>query len=79
LLRASGFAVETFNSAAGFLLQFAAVGIRLRLVEARPSVCDILRSEGFDDKLGGINRFTSVADAVDDFQNDPARTKRETP
>jgi len=27
-----------------------------------------LRGEGVDDKLGGINRFTSVADALEAFQ-----------
>jgi MFS superfamily sulfate permease-like transporter len=43
-------------------------GLQFRAVEARSSVRDRLRSEGVDSKLGGINRFTSVADAVDDFQ-----------
>jgi hypothetical protein len=31
-------------------------------------VRDRLHSEGVDDKLGGINRFTSVADAIEGFQ-----------
>jgi hypothetical protein len=34
---------------------------------------------GLDEKLGRINRLFSVADAVDDFQNDPARSAREIP
>jgi len=34
---------------------------------------------GLDEKFGGINRLTSVADAVDDFQNNSARSTRETP
>jgi sulfate permease, SulP family len=42
--------------------------IRFQAVEARSSVRDRLRNEGVDAKLGGINRFRSVADAVEDFQ-----------
>src|SRR5437016_982091 len=43
-------------------------GLQFQAVEARSSVRDRLRNEGVDSKLGGINRFSSVADAVDDFQ-----------
>jgi sulfate permease, SulP family len=43
-------------------------GLQLQAVEARSSVRDRLRNEGVDAKLGGINRFSSVADAVEDFQ-----------
>src|SRR5947199_1616796 len=42
--------------------------IRFQAVEARSSVRDRLRNEGVDAKLGGINRFRSVADTVEDFQ-----------
>jgi MFS superfamily sulfate permease-like transporter len=45
-----------------------AAGARLQIVEARSSVRDRLRNEGVDGKLGGVNRFTTVADAVEDFQ-----------
>jgi len=45
--------------------ELAAAGIRVQAVEARASVRDRLRSEGMDAKLGAVNRFTSVADAVD--------------
>jgi len=48
--------------------EVTAKGIRFQAVEARSSVRDRLRSEGVDSKLGGINRFRSVADAVEDFQ-----------
>jgi hypothetical protein len=48
--------------------ELIAQGIRLQAVEPRSSVRDRLRDEGVDGKLGGINRFSSVADAVDDFQ-----------
>jgi sulfate permease, SulP family len=43
-------------------------GLQFQAVEARSSVRDRLRNEGVDSKLGGINRFSSVADAVENFQ-----------
>ena len=48
--------------------ELTAAGIRVQAVEARSSVRERLRNEGVDAKLGGINRFTSVADAVEAFQ-----------
>ena len=39
----------------------------LRVAEARSAPRDLLRAEGLDEKVGGIKRFTSVADVVDDF------------
>jgi high affinity sulfate transporter 1 len=48
--------------------ELTAKGIRFQAVEARSSVRDRLRSEGVDSRMGGINRFKSVADAVEDFQ-----------
>jgi SulP family sulfate permease len=47
--------------------ELTAKGIRFQAVESRSSVRDRLRSEGVDGKLGGVNRFTSVADAVEDY------------
>lgn len=44
-------------------------GIRLHVVEARASVRDQLRVEGVDARLGGITRFASVANVVDDFES----------
>ena len=41
-----------------------AMGSRVHVVEARSGVRDRLRAEGLDDQLGGIDRFTAVADAV---------------
>jgi len=40
-------------------------GIRVHLVEARSGVRERLRRAGVDERLGGIDRFTSVADVVD--------------
>jgi MFS superfamily sulfate permease-like transporter len=48
--------------------ELTAKHVRFQAVEARSSVRDRLRNEGVDAKLGGINRFKSVADAVEDFQ-----------
>ena len=48
--------------------ELAAAGIRVQAVEARSSVRERLRREGLEAKLGGVNRFTSVADAVDEFK-----------
>jgi MFS superfamily sulfate permease-like transporter len=43
-------------------------GAHLQIVEARSSVRDRLRAEGIENRLTPINRFTSVADAVEDFE-----------
>jgi len=55
---------------AGLAEELSAAGGRVQAVEARSSVRDRLRSEGVDAKLGGVNRFTSVADAVEAFQKE---------
>ena len=52
--------------------ELSAAGIRVQAVEARSAVRDRLRREGVDARLGGINRFTSVADAVEAFQGEAA-------
>ena len=49
----------------GLADELSATGIRVQTVEARSSVRERLRGLGVDARLGGINRFTSVADAVD--------------
>jgi sulfate permease, SulP family len=49
--------------------ELRAAGIRVQVVEARASVRDRLRREGVESRLGEINRFTSVADAVDSVQS----------
>ena len=45
-----------------------ATGARLQIVEARSSVRDRLRAEGIEEHVSQVNRFTSVADAIEDFQ-----------
>ena len=48
--------------------ELTATGIRVQAVEARASVRERLRAQGVDAKLGGIDRLTTVADAVEAFQ-----------
>jgi SulP family sulfate permease len=48
--------------------ELAARGIRLQVVEARSSVRDRLRIEGLDEKLGGVNRFRTVAQTIEEFE-----------
>jgi MFS superfamily sulfate permease-like transporter len=48
--------------------ELAGQGIRVQAVEARASVRDRLRAAGADAKLGGINRFRSIADVLDDAE-----------
>jgi sulfate permease, SulP family len=47
--------------------ELSATGQRVQAVEARASVRERLRSEGVDVRLGGIDRFTSVADTLESF------------
>jgi high affinity sulfate transporter 1 len=60
--------LQSAHTLAGLADELTAAGIRFQAVEARSSVRDRLRDEGVDAKLGGINRFTTVADAVDSFR-----------
>ena len=48
--------------------ELATTGIRMQAVEARSSVRERLRDEGVDMKLGEIDRFTTVADAVENCE-----------
>jgi high affinity sulfate transporter 1 len=52
--------------------ELTAAGIQVRAVEARSLVRDRLRAEGVEDRLGGLNRHTTVADAVEAFQKQTA-------
>jgi MFS superfamily sulfate permease-like transporter len=52
--------------------ELTAEGIKFHAVEPRSSVRDRLRREGVDVKLGGIDRFTTVADVIDHFFGESA-------
>jgi SulP family sulfate permease len=60
--------MHSAHSLAALADELMAKGIRVQAVEARALVRDRLRSEGVDDRLGGINRHLTVADAVAAFQ-----------
>ena len=66
--------LQSAHTLAGVADELTRTGIRVHVVETRSSVRDRLRGEGLDARLGGIDRFTSVADAVDDFlKTDPPK------
>jgi MFS superfamily sulfate permease-like transporter len=60
--------LQSAHALASMADELTAQRIRFQAVEARSSVRDRLRNEGVDSKFGGINRFKSVADAVEAFQ-----------
>jgi high affinity sulfate transporter 1 len=55
--------------------RLAHLNVRLRIVEARAAVRDKLRAEGVEDVVGRIDRFTTVAEAVDAFLGGDAELK----
>jgi MFS superfamily sulfate permease-like transporter len=59
--------MQSAHTLAGMADDLTAEGIRFQAVEPRSSVRDRLRHESVDGKLGGIDRFTTVADAIDHF------------
>jgi MFS superfamily sulfate permease-like transporter len=54
--------------------ELARRGIVFRLVEARAAVRDMLRVEGVEEKTGRVDRFTSLAEAIEDFQKEPPKS-----
>jgi len=60
--------LQSAHTLAGLADELAAAGIKVHTVEARSSVRERMRSEGLDGRLGGIDRFTSVADVVESIQ-----------
>jgi high affinity sulfate transporter 1 len=60
--------LQSAHALAGLAGELSAAGIRVQVVEARSGVRERLRREGLDAQLGGIDRFTSVADVVDSQQ-----------
>jgi len=56
--------------------ELTGAGIRVQAVEARASVRERLRELGADAKFGAVNRFTTVAEAVETFQLENNTQKR---
>jgi len=59
--------MQSAHTLASMADELRAISIRFQAVEPRSSVRDRFRHEGVDGKLGGVNRFTSVADVIDHF------------
>jgi SulP family sulfate permease len=62
--------MQSAHTLATMAEELTAKGIQFHAVEPRSSVRDRLRHEGVDNKLGGVNRFTTVADMIDHFQRE---------
>jgi MFS superfamily sulfate permease-like transporter len=60
--------LQSAHVLAELAVELSAAGSRVHVVEARSSVRERLRREGLDQQLGGIDRFTSVADVVESFR-----------
>jgi sulfate permease, SulP family len=58
-----------------FHRELAENGIDLRIVEARSAVRDFLRIEGLEERFGHLSRFTTLSDALHEFES----SHRETP
>jgi SulP family sulfate permease len=57
--------LHSAHALAGLADELCKAGSSLQVVETRSGVRDRLRKEGLDSRLGGINRFMSVADALE--------------
>ncbi|MDA8431212.1 MAG: SulP family inorganic anion transporter [Geobacteraceae bacterium] len=45
-------------------------GIQFRVAEAHAEVREILRATGISERLGGVSRYTALADIVEDYERD---------
>lgn len=48
-------------------------GIQFRVAEAHAEGREILRATGISERLGGVSRYTALADIVEDFERDSRR------
>ena len=73
--------MQSAHTLAGMAEELIAQGIQFHAVEARSSVRDRLRREGVDGKLGGVNRFMTVADVIDHFlgESEPSAAAIKSP
>jgi high affinity sulfate transporter 1 len=64
--------LQAAHTLAGMADEIKGRGIRFQAVEAHSSLRERIRAAGVDTQLGTLNRLTSVADVVDDFQKQRA-------
>jgi sulfate permease, SulP family len=60
--------LQSAHTLAQLARELTSEGMRVHAVETHASVRDMLRQEGLDGVLGGVNRFASVPEVVDEFQ-----------
>jgi MFS superfamily sulfate permease-like transporter len=53
-------------------------GIQFRVAEAHAEAREILRATGVSERLGGVSRYTALADIVEDFERDTKRAESYT-
>lgn len=63
--------MQSAHALADLADELTASNVRVRVVEARSSVRDRIRTERVADRLGGVDRFTSVADALEEIAARP--------
>jgi high affinity sulfate transporter 1 len=68
--------MQSAHTLASMAAELTGMSIHFHAVEPRSSVRDRLRREGVDIKLGGIDRFTTVADVIDHFLSESAPSAR---
>jgi len=66
--------MQSAHTLASLADELTGMRIQFHAVEPRSSVRDRLRREGVDIKLGGIDRFTTVADMIDHFLGEIERS-----
>ncbi len=62
---APGIDLQSAETLTDFGRELSSVGIRMRVVEARASVRDLLRSAGDESVIGSLDRNDTVADAIE--------------
>jgi high affinity sulfate transporter 1 len=68
--------LQSAHSLSGMAGELRSREIRFQAVEPRASVRDRFRSQGVDQELGGVNRFSTVADVIEDFARENGDTPR---
>jgi MFS superfamily sulfate permease-like transporter len=61
--------LQSAHTLAGMADELRSLGVRLHVVEARSSVRDRLNSKGLEERIGRVNRFVTVADALETFES----------
>lgn len=61
--------LQSAHTLAGMADELRSLGVRLHVVEARSGVRDRLNSKGLEERIGRVNRFVTVADALETFES----------